>query len=309
MTVFDWRTAWAAVVVHPLFAVALTLIAFQLALMLYRRSGWLVLQPVMVGMLLVVGTLTLVDLDYARYRDGAALVAMLLGPATVALAVPLHRHLKRIQQLFWPIVITLAVGGVLSVVLTLAIAWALGAELPVLMSLAPKSATMPIAMLVAEQLGGLASLAAVFVMLTGVIGTALGPLLLRWAGVEHPAARGLSYGSSRFPGEGGLDFQEEVLRVPESIGHALDYLDAVVNTLKDAGMHVEVSTGKDASRVFAQVASEALQRREVALASMSQPGSPAPPALSYAGGVPDVLQRILEHIDRSQRLVGSKQLL
>ncbi len=168
MTVFDWRTAWAAVLVHPLFAVALTLIAFQLALMLYRRSGWLVLQPVMVGMLLVVGTLTLVDLDYARYRDGAALVAMLLGPATVALAVPLHRHLKRIQQLFWPIVITLAVGGVLSVVLTLAIAWALGAELPVLMSLAPKSATMPIAMLVAEQ--------------------------LRWAGVEHPAARGLSYG-------------------------------------------------------------------------------------------------------------------
>ena len=89
MTVFDWRTAWAAVVVHPLFSVALTLIAFQLALMLYRRSGWLVLQPVMVGMLLVVGTLTLVDLDYARYRDGAALVAMLLGPATVALAVPL----------------------------------------------------------------------------------------------------------------------------------------------------------------------------------------------------------------------------
>ncbi|WAE51107.1 LrgB family protein [Stutzerimonas frequens] len=194
MTVLDWRTAWAAVVVHPLFAVALTLIAFQLALMLYRRSGWLVLQPVMVGMLLVVGTLTLVDLDYARYRDGASLVAMLLGPATVALAVPLHRHLKRIQQLFWPIVITLAVGGVLSVVLTLAIAWALGAELPVLMSLAPKSATMPIAMLVAEQLGGLASLAAIFVMLTGVIGTALGPLLLRWAGVEHPAARGLSYG-------------------------------------------------------------------------------------------------------------------
>ena len=75
-------------VVHPLFSVALTLIAFQLALMLYRRSGWLVLQPVMVGMLLVVGTLTLVDLDYARYRDGAALVAMLLGLPHVALAVP-----------------------------------------------------------------------------------------------------------------------------------------------------------------------------------------------------------------------------
>ena len=74
-------------------------------------------------------------------------------------------------------------------------------------------------------------------------------------------------------------------------------------------MHVEVSTGKDASGVFAQVASEALQRREAALASMSQPGSPASPTLSYAGGVPDILQGILEHIDRSQRLVRCKQFL
>ncbi|WP_313027307.1 LrgB family protein [Pseudomonas lopnurensis] len=194
MSVLDMRAVWTTLVAHPLFSVALTLIAFQLALALYRRSGWLVLQPVMVGMLLVVATLTLVGVDYARYREGASLIAMLLGPATVALAVPLYRHLRRIQQLFWPILVTLMVGGVLCVALTLLIAWALGAQLPVLMSLAPKSATMPIAMLVAEQLGGMASLAAVFVMLTGVIGTALAPLLLRWAGVEHPAARGLSYG-------------------------------------------------------------------------------------------------------------------
>ncbi len=194
MSVLDWRLAWNDVLAHSLFAVVLTLIAFQLALMLYRRSGWLVLQPVMIGMLLVVATLTLVGVEYPHYREGAAPIAMLLGPATVALAVPLYRHLRRIRQLFWPIVITLVVGGLLCVALTLAIAWLLGAELSVLMSLAPKSATMPIAMLVAEELGGLASLAAVFVMLTGVIGTALGPLLLRWAGVEHPAARGLSYG-------------------------------------------------------------------------------------------------------------------
>ncbi|EKM94384.1 hypothetical protein C211_19939 [Stutzerimonas degradans] len=194
MSVLDWRLAWNDVLAHSLFAVVLTLIAFQLALMLYRRSGWLVLQPVMIGMLLVVATLTLVGVEYPHYREGAAPIAMLLGPATVALAVPLYRHLRRIRQLFWPIVITLVVGGLLCVALTLGIAWLLGAELPVLMSLAPKSATMPIAMLVAEELGGLASLAAVFVMLTGVIGTALGPMLLRWAGVEHPAARGLSYG-------------------------------------------------------------------------------------------------------------------
>ena len=194
MSRLEWSQVWAMTMDHPLFSVALTLIAFQLALALYRRSGWLVLQPVMIGMLLVVGTLYLCGIDYANYREGASMIAVLVGPATVALAVPLYRHIKRIQQLFWPILITLVSGGVLGVVLTLVISSALGADLSVLMSLSPKAATMPIAMLVAEQIGGLASLAAVFVMLTGVIGTALGPWLLGWAGVDHPAARGLSYG-------------------------------------------------------------------------------------------------------------------
>lgn len=179
---------------HPLFFVVLTLLAFQASLMLYRRSGWLVLQPVMVTTAMVIGVLLLGGIDYARYREGAAPVALLLGPATVALAVPLYRNLRRIRLLFWPILVTITIGGSLTVVLTVLIARQLGAGMPVLMSLAPKSATMPIAMLVAEQWGGIASLAAVLVMLTGVVGTALGPLLLGWAGVQSPAARGLSYG-------------------------------------------------------------------------------------------------------------------
>lgn len=179
---------------HPLFAIALTLAAFLIASWLYRRSGWLLLQPVLVSVTLIVATLLLCGVDYASYRAGAEPVAWLLGPATVALAVPLQHNIKRIRQLFWPVMITLSAGGVLSVTLTLSIGWVMGADWSVVMSLAPKFVTMPIAMPVAEQIGGVASLAAVMVMLTGVIGTAMGPLLLRWAGVDHPAARGLSYG-------------------------------------------------------------------------------------------------------------------
>lgn len=186
--------SWNSLLDHPLFAIALTLAAFQMAVWLQRRTGWLVLQPVLIAVLLVVGTLLLCDADYATYRAGAEPLALLLGPATIALAVPLQHNIRRIRSLFWPVVITLLVGGVLSVTLTLSIGWLLGADWTVLMSLAPKSVTMPIAMPVAEQMGGIASLAAVMVMLTGVIGTSLGPLLLGWAKVEHPAARGLSYG-------------------------------------------------------------------------------------------------------------------
>lgn len=194
MNLPELQTLWRALVMHPLFALGLTLLAFQFALWLYRRSGWLLLQPVMVAMLLVVATLSACGLDYPTYRQGAAPIALLLGPATVALAVPLYLNLKRIRLLLLPILLTVLIGGALTVLLTLLIAYGLGARMPVLMSLSTKSVTMPIAMLVAEQLKGIVPLAAVLVMLTGVIGTALGPLLLRWAGVDHPAARGLSYG-------------------------------------------------------------------------------------------------------------------
>jgi predicted murein hydrolase (TIGR00659 family) len=194
MNLLELQTLWRALVMHPLFALGLTLLAFQFALWLYRRSGWLLLQPVMVAMLLVVATLSACGLDYPTYRQGAAPIALLLGPATVALAVPLYLNLKRIRLLLLPILLTVLTGGALTVLLTLLITYGLGARMPVLMSLSTKSVTMPIAMLVTEQLKGIVPLAAVLVMLTGVLGTALGPLLLRWAGVDHPAARGLSYG-------------------------------------------------------------------------------------------------------------------
>ena len=194
MSLSDVSAAWHNFIFNPIFSLVVTLVAFQIAVVIYRRSGWLVLQPVMVAMVLIVSTLLITGLDYTTYRQGAEPIAMLLGPATVGLAVPLYNNMKRIRLLLWPILITVLVGGILIVVLTVLIAYLLGASLPVMITLSSKSVTMPIAMLVADQLHGIASLAAVFVMLTGVIGTALGPMLLRRVGVVHPAARGMTYG-------------------------------------------------------------------------------------------------------------------
>ncbi|SFQ13043.1 LrgB-like family protein [Pseudomonas borbori] len=120
------RVVWLSLINHPLFPIALTLAAFQVAGWLYRRSGLLVLQPVLVSMLLVVGTLLLCWVDYGTYRAGAEPIALLLGPATVALAVPLQHNIRRIRQLCWPIMITLWVGGALSMGHTMAIGLLLG---------------------------------------------------------------------------------------------------------------------------------------------------------------------------------------
>ncbi|WP_431483657.1 LrgB family protein [Pseudomonas solani] len=179
---------------HPLFHLALTLGAYQLALLLFEKTRSVLAQPVLVGTLLVVAALLASGIDYATYRSASSMLWLLLGPATVALAVPLYLNLPRIRQLFWPVLIALAVGGTVTLALTLLLAHLLGAGHAMLMTLAPKSVTSPIAILVAEQLGGSASLAAVFVMITGVLGAALGPALLRLARVTHPAARGLALG-------------------------------------------------------------------------------------------------------------------
>lgn len=190
----DWQGATQAVVHHPLFGIGITLAAYQLAIAAYEKTRWIFLQPVLVSMLLVVGVLLSCGLTYVEYRKSTEIMNILLGPATVALAVPLYLNLRRIRQLFWPTFTTLVVGGVFATGICLLLGWWFGAEHMILMTLAPKSVTSPIAMLVAEQIGGVAALAAVFVLITGVIGAIFGPALLTRLGVRSPEARGMALG-------------------------------------------------------------------------------------------------------------------
>jgi predicted murein hydrolase (TIGR00659 family) len=194
MMELHWYAAWQALIHHPLFGVGITLAVFQLAYAAYEKTRWVFLQPVLVSMTLIVGILLLCGIDYDEYRISAQWLTILLGPATVALAVPLYLNLRRIRELFGPIVITLLIAGMFATALGMALAWLFGAERMILMTLAPKSVTSPIAMLVAEQIGGVVALAAVFVMITGVLGAIFGPELLRRFGVQHPAARGIALG-------------------------------------------------------------------------------------------------------------------
>ncbi len=186
--------AWQAVTGHPLFLLGLTLGAYQLGLALYERTRLAVFHPVLVSVAILVGLLSMLGIEYVMYRDAVWPLVILLGPTTVALAVPLYLNLRRIRLYFWPVLLTILLGGLFATVITLLIAWALGAEHMILMTLAPKSVTSPIAMLVAEQLGGIAALAAVFVMFTGVLGPLFGPWLLRKCKITEPAAWGMAMG-------------------------------------------------------------------------------------------------------------------
>ena len=98
MTV-EWQGAWESVIHHPLFGIGITLGAYQLVLAAYEKTRWIFLQPVLVSMLLVIGVLLTCGLSYAEYRKSTEIMGILLGPATVALAVPLYLNLRRIRQL------------------------------------------------------------------------------------------------------------------------------------------------------------------------------------------------------------------
>lgn len=187
-------SAAQAVIHHPLFALGLTLACYQLAVWAYEKTRSLMLQPMMISMALLIALLLLLGIDYPEYREHTQPLSLLLGPATVALAVPLFLNLKRIRQLLWPTLITLGVAGLLATVLGVGLGFAFGLDHGLLMALAPKSVTTPIAMLVADKIGGAAALAAVFVMITGIFGAILGTGLLKRLKITHPAAQGMALG-------------------------------------------------------------------------------------------------------------------
>ena len=136
----------------PLPWLLLTLLAYAAALALYRRSGaHPLLIPVFTAVVLIVAVLLATGTPYATYREGVELLSFLIGPATVALALPLYEQRQRIRAMWRPLCLALLAGCSAAIVSAVGIAWALGASMDTLLSLAPKSATMPIALPVAER--------------------------------------------------------------------------------------------------------------------------------------------------------------
>lgn len=193
----DFTALWVYLSASPLFHLTLTLIAYQLGLALYRKAGMSpLLNPVLLAIVMVVSVLMLTDTPYERYFDGAQFVHFLLGPATVALAIPLYRQFDKVRRSSVALMVSLLSGSVVAASSAVLIAWALGGSEQSFLSLAPKSVTAPVAMGITEELGGLPSLTAVLVISTGIIGAILGPYVLSWIGVKSWAAHGVAIGTA-----------------------------------------------------------------------------------------------------------------
>lgn len=190
-----FQDIWVYLAATPLLGLTLTLAAYLFGDWVYRRAHQrALLNPVLIAVVVLVALLSATGTPYQTYFEGAQFVHFLLGPATVALAVPLYFNFSKLRRLWLPLLGGLLVGSLTAVVSAVGIAWLLGAAPETLLSLAPKSVTAPVAMAIAEQLGGLPSLTAILVVTTGILGAALGPALLNALRVRDPAVRGFAIG-------------------------------------------------------------------------------------------------------------------
>ena len=188
---------WVYLSAGPLLHLTLTVCFFVLARWLYRRTGeraWM--NPVLLSVLALVAVLILTDTPYNIYFEGAKFVHFLLGPATVALAIPLYRQCSALKRHPFALAVSLITGSLTAVLSAVFIAKLGGVGSQALVSIAPKSVTTPVAMGISEQLGGLPSLTAVVVILTGILGAATGPWLLDKLRITNPMARGLAMGTA-----------------------------------------------------------------------------------------------------------------
>ena len=175
---------------------ALTFGVFYAAKSIQRRLGWILFNPILVAIAIIIVFLLVADIPFETYHEGAKMIEFWLKPAVVALGVPLYLQLSSIKRQFLSILASQMMGCIAGIVSVVVISKLFGASDAVIMSLASKSVTTPIAMEVTQVLGGIPSLTAAIVVITGLIGAVIGFKTLSVGHVRTPMALGLSMGAA-----------------------------------------------------------------------------------------------------------------
>jgi predicted murein hydrolase (TIGR00659 family) len=179
-----------------LFTIVITVVAYLCSRWLFLRFKNPLLNPVFLSTMAVIGILLCCGFTFNDYKPGKEIMTFLLGPTTVALALPLYRHRAALSTYAFPILAGIAVGSLSTMATVLWFGRLAALPSLILRSLAPKSVTAPIAVEIAKLTGGDPALAAAFVVATGMLGSMIGPLLLSRLRITNPVARGLAMGTT-----------------------------------------------------------------------------------------------------------------
>lgn len=179
----------------PFFGVALSVLAFWIGVKIQKKTGLVVCNPLLIGVILVIGLLLALGIPYENYDQGGSLINLFLSPATACLAVAIYSKVQLLKENWLPILVGCVVGSLVSMGSILGLCRLFGLDDAMTASLLPKSVTTPIAVSVAQAHGGIPSITVVAVILTGILGSILAPLLIRQFRVKDPIAAGLAIGA------------------------------------------------------------------------------------------------------------------
>ena len=188
---------WTPLQPNPLLWLTLTIGAYVLGLRIQRRCNDSPLaNPVLIAILVIIPILRITHTTYASYFSGARFIHMLLGPATVALAVPLARHLPQVRRVPMGVALSLLAGSLTSIVSGIAIVRLFGGTRDVMLSIAPKAATTPIAMPIADEIGGIPALTATMAIAGGIVAAICVQATLRRLRIRDWRVQGFAAGVS-----------------------------------------------------------------------------------------------------------------
>lgn len=180
----------------PVFALLISLLAFEIGIFINKKTGLAVFNPLMLAIIIVIGLLILLKIPLDDYKKGGDFISLFLTPATVILAVPLYKNISSLKKDYAAII-----GGVLAGCITaIASIWlmgkAFGLTQELLASLIPKSITTPLGIELSSQLGGIPSVTVAAIVITGIIGAVLAPTLLKIFRIKDKTAKGIAIGTS-----------------------------------------------------------------------------------------------------------------
>jgi predicted murein hydrolase (TIGR00659 family) len=178
------------------FLLMLVMGSFLLGVYLYKRTKITLLQPLLITMVIIIPFLKVTGIEYQTFYQQTRLLNFMLGPSVVALGYVLYEQIEQIKGNVISILTSVFVGSVVGIVSVVLIARALGADHILMASLAPKSVTTPIAISLSEKSGGVPALTASFVVICGIFGGLVGPIILRKIGIKSKVAQGLAMGSA-----------------------------------------------------------------------------------------------------------------
>ena len=185
-----------AIINSPLFGILLTLVAFEIGVTISKKFKYSFLNPLLIANVLIVGFLLLTGISLESYNVGGDYISVMLSPATVVLAVPLYRQISKLRQFWKPILAGIFAGSLTSLACVIVVSKLIGLSDTLMLSLLPKSITIPMGSVVSAQIGGIPSVTIIAITITGITGAVAAPAVCRFCRIKHKVAQGIAIGTA-----------------------------------------------------------------------------------------------------------------